>query len=412
MKKFGSESGTVLIFVALSMTLLLGFVGFATDVGVLLHERREAQTAADSAALAAASEAMAEGSPTTVTSSIKQAAQNDAALNGFTDGANGTTVTVSMAPNLTVPTFNTSGYIQATVTRSTPDFFMKIFGYKSTNVGAMAIATQLAPTNYCVNVQNPGNSANPAVYLSGASSLTAQGCAISVNGNLTLKDGGTSIDASFITVSGAASGNISVPYSTGVPPQGNPLPLLNQTAYQPAKNPGSPATCTSPDGSTCYYDYKGGNLTGPIQLNAGVYYYDVPVNISGAVSGTGVMFYLAGTIPFDFDANGNLNLTPISTGIFDQVLIDAPNDGPYTTCKPGKGNNSGNAGELYFDFGSSNTTLKGIIYAPQAELFAQDKGASLSIATNLVIGNICDQSGTITVKGLNPSPITRATLVY
>lgn len=411
MKKLGSESGTVLIFVALSLTLLLGFVGFATDVGVLLHEKREAQTAADSAALAAATEAIAEGDPTTLTSSITQAAQNDAALNGFTNGANGTTVTVSMAPSLSVPTLNTSGYIQATVTQNTPDFFMKVFGYKSTNVSATAIATELGPPNYCVNVQNPGGSANPAVYLSGASSFTAQGCAISVNGNLTLKDGGTSIGASFITISGAASGNISVPYSTGVPPQGNPLPLLNQTAYQPTKT--TATTCSSPDGSPCYYDFMGGNLTGTVQLLPGVYYYDVPVSIKGSLFASGgVMFYLADTVPFDFAANGTVDLSPLTTAMFNDILIDAPNDGPYTTCKPGKGNNSGNAGELYFDFGSSKTTLKGIIYAPQAELFAQDKGASLSIATNLVIGNICDQSGTITIKGLNPSPVTRAELVY
>ncbi len=50
MKRLKEASGQVLVMTALSITVLLGFIAFATDVGLLLHERRMAQTAADSAA--------------------------------------------------------------------------------------------------------------------------------------------------------------------------------------------------------------------------------------------------------------------------------------------------------------------------------------------------------------------------
>ena len=105
MKKIKGESGQVLIFVALSMTVLLGFMAFATDIGVLLHVKREAQTAADAAAVAGATEALAEGNPSTLTTGEWNAAMNDAAQNGFTatsngalDASTGTTLTVNIYP--------------------------------------------------------------------------------------------------------------------------------------------------------------------------------------------------------------------------------------------------------------------------------------------------------------------------
>ena len=43
------ESGQTLVMAVLSMTLLLGFLALAVDVGVLFHARRNVQLAADGA---------------------------------------------------------------------------------------------------------------------------------------------------------------------------------------------------------------------------------------------------------------------------------------------------------------------------------------------------------------------------
>ena len=64
------ESGTVLVLSALLMTALLGFVALATDVGLLLHAKRDMQIAADAAAIAGALDYKYNGS----TSSAKTAA--------------------------------------------------------------------------------------------------------------------------------------------------------------------------------------------------------------------------------------------------------------------------------------------------------------------------------------------------
>ena len=49
-----NDSGQTLIYVALSMLVLLGFVALAVDVGYLYAERRHMQNAADAGALEAA----------------------------------------------------------------------------------------------------------------------------------------------------------------------------------------------------------------------------------------------------------------------------------------------------------------------------------------------------------------------
>jgi len=436
MKKINGETGQTIIFVALSMTMLIGFAALATDMGVVFHEKREAQTAADAAALAAATEALAEGNPTTLSSGEYNAALTDASANGFTgsstNGAanNGTTLTVNIGSNITVPTFKTAGYVQAIITQTTPTLFtsafMSLFGntnYSGMTVATTAIASDTITSNGCVYVNNPALAADPAVYMSGNSLIFSPKCGVSINGNLQFNGNKASIDAEFVAASGTISNGASITgaSASGVPPQPNPLPQFNLTPNQPTAGKTAGGACGSvPSGTTlsCIYDFDNGNLTGPLTLASGIYYFDVPVTISGAVSSAsgGVVFYIANNVSFDFDANGTMTLSPPlsnQSDLFYNILLDAPNLGPYTTCQSGKGNNGGNAGELYFDFGSSNTTLNGIVYAPNAQLFEQDSGATMSINTDLVIGNICQQSATFSVNGLTAnSPIKKAGLVY
>lgn len=435
------EGGQVLVMTVLSLTVVLGFVGFATDVGLMLRQRRVAQTVADAAALAAATESLSEGTPSSVSSGMYQAALQDATLNGLTPGtSNGTTnsttgvtLTLNVNPNITVSGYNSAGYVQAIVSMNTGTAFMKMFGISTLNVASTAIASNAIASDGCFYVQNNGSYANPAVDMGGNSLVNAVGCGMTVNGNLTMGGSG-SIDAKFVAVTGtytgySASSDTGV-WSHGVPPQPDPLSKLQLTANQPTVSNG---TCTAPSGSgmSCIYDYNNGNLSGTLQSNT-IYYYDSAVNggggpsITGTVTGSNVTIYLAGNIPFDFSNNGTLSLTPPGYGSscagsanpYCGILFDAPTDGSGNngtyTCSHGKGNNAGNPGEIYFDFGSSTTTLYGVIYAPYMQMFGQDKGASTTFGADLVVGNVCMQSSTFNVDSYSgaQSPITRVGLVY
>ncbi len=88
------ESGQTLIFVALSMTIILGFTALAADVGTLLHDKRNLQIAADSAAIAGA----VEEKVSLVTANVQAAGQRASTQNGFTNGSNQVTVTINTPP--------------------------------------------------------------------------------------------------------------------------------------------------------------------------------------------------------------------------------------------------------------------------------------------------------------------------
>jgi uncharacterized membrane protein len=76
------------VLVAVAPVVLVGLVGIAIDSGVLWGTKRKMQTAADAAAVAGA---VASRDSQSVTS----AADNMASLNGFTNGSNSVSVTVT-----------------------------------------------------------------------------------------------------------------------------------------------------------------------------------------------------------------------------------------------------------------------------------------------------------------------------
>lgn len=454
MRRLKDERGQVLVLVALSMTVLIGFVGFATDVGMLLRERRIAQSVADGAAIGAATEALNERNWTTINSNIYNSAVLDASMNGYTtnagngakDSSSGVTLTVYAGSNITIPGYQSAGNFQAVVIKSRPTIFMYTFGklfgsdFSNIDVAATAIASNMIPSNGCGHFNN-GNNYDPAGSMGGSSRIFANDCGITVNGNLDM-GGNSNITAKYLI----ATGDISNTGSSGITGQEgenqggsfsdpwqslkNALPTLNGT------------TCTAPGGMLCVYDFGCTKAKGCVANNCGttcalssgplapntLYYYDKSVDISGNVSsptsGGGNTIYLAGTTPYlDFASVGNLTLIPPGTDCPSPnplcgVLIDAPFDGSNNvapnSCSHGKGNNYGNNGEIYFDFGSSNTILKGDIYAPYMQMFVQDQGANTKLYNDFVIGTFCSQAATLYVNGFSgpQSPNTRVGLVY
>jgi Flp pilus assembly protein TadG len=441
MKIVRDEEGMTTIMVALSLTVLLGFVGLATDVGLMLRQRRIAQTIADSAAIAGVTESLIEGNPSSVTSGMWTAASHDAAMNGFSPGAsngavnssNGLSLTLTLNPTLSGTA--TTGAVQAVVSFNTPTVFMNVLGIHSMNIGAKSVASDQLDADGCFNVQNGEGLANPAATMGGSSELFGQNCGVTLNGNLSM-GGSSNVNAKFVVASGTVTngGNSSItgPVYQNAPPTPDPLPKLQQTANQPTINT-TAKTCTAPAGSgmSCIYNYNSGTLNGTLQSNT-IYLFDSNVNggggpsITGSVTGSNVTIYLSGNIPFDFSNNGNLNLTPPGYGAscvgslnpLCGVLFDAPTDGANGngtyTCSHGHGNNYGNPAEMYFDFGSSTSDLEGVVYAPYMQMFVQDQGASTKLAIDVVIGNFCSQAATLKVQGYgsSESPLARIGLIY
>lgn len=340
MRKLNDESGQALIIAALCMTCLIGFVALAADVGLMFRDKRIAQTAADSAAIAGAAELKYGGTVA--------AAQAAAAQNGITDGSKGATVAVHVGP-LSGPHAGNKNYVEVIASQNQPTFFMRLFNRNSMTVAARAVATN-GSTKGCIYTLG---TTGPDLSLTGNSSISITTCGIVVNSNSSDSIklvGNAALNAQSIgTVGGVAkTGSVTLTPTpvTGIVATSDPLAYLPQ--------PPAPTSCSAnPNlhGATslapgCYTGLTFGANSNVTLSNSGTYVVNGPLNIgaNATVSGTGVTFDLLGST--SMSGNATLNLTAPSSGIlFYQPLS---NTNPLALT------------------GNSGATLEGIIYAPGA----------------------------------------------
>ena len=405
LRKLKNESGQAMVLTLLSMTALLGFVGFATDVGVLLREKRNMQTAADSAAIAAAQE-LNYGDMTA-------AANGAAAQNGVTIGTNGGTVTVNSPPKSGAYA-GLNGYAEAIVSQNQSTTFMNVFNFASMNVAARAVATNSGSASCCVCVLS--QSAPDAMDLQGSFDVTAPACGVMVDSNATdalqFTGGGGSLTAGSVGVVGGDGGQ------TG---DSTPAPVTNIAQFSDplgtvvAPNP-STMTCTTPVGGIltgtisagCYSAPAGGAITlDNATLNSGTYVFTGNVVLQGnveTVQGGGTTLDIATGALSESTAGTYLDLVAPTSGPYNGIAIMEP--APNTNL-------------MLFDFGYSSGLIDGIIYAPDAELELHDSGGDkvggLQLITDLIVGTLYDQTATLSITNysstVTTSPLTRVALV-
>lgn len=127
----GRESGQVLVIFVVMGVVLIGFMALALDVGMILHDRRQLQNAADAAALAGAVELPA--SPTLADDRAREwAANNDIDL----DEGDQLTVSVDTVENT----------VSVQVERDVPFLFGRVLGLTTIDVSAKATAKIGAPS--------------------------------------------------------------------------------------------------------------------------------------------------------------------------------------------------------------------------------------------------------------------------
>src|SRR5213593_2876757 len=127
-KKRWSESknsGMTLVVMAITLSLMFAVMGLAIEVAGFYSVRRHTQTAADAGAKAGATELWRGGTNAT----ILTAAQGGATQNGYTNGANGATVTVNIhrADGWCAAYGNISDCVEAIVTQAESMNLMRVF---------------------------------------------------------------------------------------------------------------------------------------------------------------------------------------------------------------------------------------------------------------------------------------------
>jgi len=128
-----SENGQALIVVAIALVVLAGIIGLVVDGGNVFLDRRNAQNAADSAALASALARVKGGSNFTA------AAYKAAADNGYANDGTTNTVTVNIPP-ATGPHTGDPEYIQVVIVSHVKTYIAAIFGWSNITNTSEAVA--------------------------------------------------------------------------------------------------------------------------------------------------------------------------------------------------------------------------------------------------------------------------------
>lgn len=412
------ESGQATIFAALCMTLLIAFMALAVDVGHFRYTQRNLQTAADAAALAAATEIRICGGTQNCTA-MQTAAQAALTENGYTvdnfvincssQPGQGLTLMIDNPSCYNSSDPNRSGsqkltYVEAVVTQHVPTYFGRIIGLNSVIASARSEA-QRGVGGPCIYALDPSSAG--AITL-GVGVLLKSNCGIvdeSSNSAALECAVGLGITAPSIKVTGGADGLLGgllcgshPPPHTHVAAPNPPDPL----AYLPA-----PSTANDSCGSTRSSPYTGSpsqvsvllglgshivfnpgvycggisitaSVLGNITFNPGTYILrqgsggllglgttgglTITVSALSTITGSGVTFYSEGGS--SSTVNGFSITAPATLGL-SNFNLSAPTSGEYggVLFFEAHGNTSQSSFLLNLAQGSS---LSGAIYAPSS----------------------------------------------
>lgn len=430
MKTLRKEEGQTLVFTALAMAMLLGFMALAIDVGLLFRTRRHLQAVADDAALSGAMEFLYNGykessSCSTTVDNVACAAQNAANLDLKQDGTASNALTVHTPP--TSGPYQISGAVEVIVSQPRPTL---LWGTSMT-VAARAVAAAPALNDYCIWVtapSNPPGKKTSALYLQGKYDLEAPDCSIYVNSSsdnavdITGKSG--TINAHKLDVVGGLNGTPNRGSSVDIREHASPV-------TNPYGNLTGPSCTTGSDGNTVTTTSISGNYTpsGDVVCFQNQVTLKNGANLLGK-AGDGVVYVFEQGVIIDTGATVTLGSAPQGVGKpTDGAVLDlaggpliqdsnsilnlyAPTAGPYngigilmpSTNKSTGDQSKGSACKgsslpcLEVQFGSNNETIDGMIYAPGAEVYLQDNGGGVT-ASGVVAYHLYIQSSTLKITG-------------
>lgn len=238
--------GNISTMVALLIVPLVGVMGIATETGNWFLMQRSMQNAADSAVLAAATNANS-AIPSGGTSPMyKLEGISVAGKFGYTTG--NSTITVVNNDN-TVPGKCSSACYAVTITKTVPVYLTRVIGYAGSGGNQTIIARAVAvpqnvPTSYCLVSLGGGD----GYHINGGPSVNLTGCNVLSNGDVTCNGNNSSGNANSITYVGSnKNGNCapSVHASSTLPDpyagQASNLPPTNCSSYAPTTIPAGTA---------------------------------------------------------------------------------------------------------------------------------------------------------------------------
>jgi hypothetical protein len=385
-----TQSGQALIIVAFAAIGLVGIVALAIDGSAKFSDRRHAQNAADTAALAGAL-ALVNGETTEIDGVEVWVldALNRASDNGYDDNHVTNEVWVYRCHEIDVtsprdcgPYNGNPNYVQAVIVSYVDTYFARVLGIPQTKntVQAVTYAEKRGPFydgNLIVALNpNPCSGGNGNIHFGGNSTITLEGggafvnsdgsgCGMEYGGTCPVVDGGS--------IGSTGDGNINLEGCVDVPP-----PSYNGDPYAfPPEMPEEPAECTSPAGTFSsdsmtqtttlnpgrYNEFppkSGGGVTvyDHVVMNPGIYCVNDMVKLVDQhlmLDGTaGVTIYIRAGYDFDIQG-GEIDLIASDSGPYAGylIIVDSTFTGTVPNCQIN---------------GDSDNTYTGTIFAPYCDI--------------------------------------------
>ncbi len=381
------RTGGVLVYAAVAAPVLMGAAALSVDIGLWYANKRLAQSAADSAALAGSLEIVRSGGDASRISAI---VLSDAATNGFTTGR-GDTITVNYPPS-SGPNAGSTVAVEVIVVRPGQRLLSQVLFSGDTNIVARAVA-MADINNSCVWALN---ASSPRSFKVTGGAQVQLNCGILVNSASAsglFQSGAGCIQASVIKVVGGYTVACADPSPlAGVNAFPDPLAALPAPDYGACDssanitvNRGQTQTLTP--GTYCGKIRVSANAT--LEFDPGLYVLDgagLDVSGQGIVTGSDVSFYLT-------QNSGVPDAITISGGA--TVTLSADAGGPL----PGIlfYHDRGSTGNVTHRFtGGSNMELSGVLYFPSQAIHFSG-GSNLTDSQAMIIADTVEFTGSTMV---------------
>jgi hypothetical protein len=396
----GADEGAVAILVAAFTIVMFGLSAFVVDLSVEKGMRRDAQSAADASALAAANVLYANGSTPDFVSAVA-AVQTYAQHNLGVTAAEWSSCSAVAPLSYTPPGVSTCISFDSATTptnvrviippRKSPSFFGGVFGYQGVYVDALAqvgvsSGTGSQPTCvFCILGEISHTAQNASIHITNGSAWVNGTLSFGPQGGILTTGGTNYIEAASIN----HPENMSSPTVYGATPVVDPLAYL----AVPPSDLGSLSTLVKTDPCTQgpgYYGAVTRGGTSTCTLSPGLYVFTDPFVLGGnaSLAGTGVtLFFTCGAAGVITSCAGD----PVAT----QGSLQAGGGGTVSITAPTSGPRKGLA--VIYDRSdtstfsvkgsSAGTSITGTVYAPGARLDVQGTGCGASFQTQIVVND-------------------------
>ena len=379
-RRFGrDESGNYLIIMAVVMPVLVGAAGLGTEEGYWLYIHHKEQSAADAAAISAATAYGVSSS-----SDITTNARSIAAQYGFANGSafNNIAVTVNRPP-ATGPYKSNSSAVEVIVNEYQPRMLSGLFGRGNVRIYSRSVALSAAGVGCVLSLDKTASGAqsvqgNPALTFNGCSDFdnSSSSTAMSLGGSATM----TAMSVAVVgNISGASHITATKGILTGVSSATDPYAARSYPSYS-----GCNYNSVTEKGKVTlspgvYCNGMTINASANVTFSPGTYYFDrgtLSVNGNATVSGTHVTFVFTSSTgsnyaTFNINGGATVYLTAPVSGTLSGIVLFGDRNMPVGTSF-GLG-------------GGANQSFVGAVYLPKANVsFYGGAGATGSTASPCV----------------------------